>query len=49
MVMTSIRLAATEEERTYASSPYFSVSVRKLVVMSLCTFGLYDLYWFYQQ
>ena len=26
---------------------YFAVSKRKLGVMSVCTFGLYQLYWFY--
>jgi hypothetical protein len=28
---------------------YYVVGVRKLAVLSLCTFGLYGLYWFYQQ
>lgn len=28
--------------------PYFSVSTTKLVVMTLCTFGLYEAYWFYK-
>jgi hypothetical protein len=28
---------------------YFSVSILKLTVMSLSTFGLYEVYWFYQQ
>ncbi len=28
--------------------PYFSVSTTKLLVMTLCTFGLYELYWFYK-
>ncbi|MFQ5578951.1 MAG: hypothetical protein ACE5G8_18390 [Anaerolineae bacterium] len=27
---------------------YFPVSKLKLVVMSLCSFGLYEVYWFYQ-
>jgi len=27
---------------------YFAVSPLKLVVMSTCTFGLYELYWFYR-
>jgi S1-C subfamily serine protease len=35
---------AKEEELSY----YFSVSPIKLIVMSLCTFGLYQFYWFYQ-
>lgn len=29
--------------------PYFAVSVKKLVVMSVCTFGLYHVFWFYKQ
>ena len=28
--------------------PYFSVSNRKLLVMTLSSFGLYGLYWFYK-
>src|SRR5262249_28176473 len=28
--------------------PYFEVSLFKLTVMSICTFGLYELYWFYK-
>ena len=27
---------------------YFSVSRAKFIVMSLCTFGIYELYWFYK-
>ena len=29
--------------------PFFSVSVRKLVVMYVVTLGMYELYWFYRQ
>jgi hypothetical protein len=28
--------------------PYFSVSIAKLLVMTCCTFGLYEVYWFYK-
>jgi hypothetical protein len=28
--------------------PFFAVSALKLVVLSLCTLGLYELYWFYR-
>jgi hypothetical protein len=28
--------------------PFFAVSVAKLAVMSLCTFTLYEVYWFYK-
>ena len=27
---------------------YFPVSLLKLVIMSTCTFGIYELYWFYR-
>jgi len=38
-----------EEAEAYRATPQFNVSLVKLVVMSLCTFGLYELYWCYQQ
>ena len=28
--------------------PFFAVSVRKLTVLSICTFGIYQVYWFYK-
>jgi hypothetical protein len=28
--------------------PFFAVSVTKLVVMSICTFSIYEVYWFYR-
>lgn len=28
--------------------PFFAVSLLKLVVLSICTFGIYELYWFYK-
>lgn len=43
--------ARVEDVRVYAADddiPFFAVSVRKLVLMSLCTFGLYQVYWFYK-
>jgi hypothetical protein len=30
------------------ATPYFAVSLPKLVVLSILTFGLYEIYWFYQ-
>jgi len=33
---------------THAKAPFFPVSVTKLVVLSLCTLGLYELFWFYK-
>jgi hypothetical protein len=29
-------------------APYFAVSLLKLSVMSVCTLGIYELYWFYK-
>jgi hypothetical protein len=34
---------------TPATLPFFEVGVAKFVAMSLVTFGIYDLYWAYQQ
>jgi hypothetical protein len=33
---------------TEPATPYFAVSTRKLVVMSLCTLSFYEIYWFYK-
>lgn len=41
--VSTVRLAAPSSEPMF-----FVVSIRKLVVMHSCTFGLYWLYWFYQ-
>lgn len=35
-------------EDTSNTPLYFAVSPLKLVVMSVCTFGIYELYWFYK-
>jgi hypothetical protein len=35
---------ATAEQRPY----FFSPSTLKFVLMSVCTFGIYELYWFYK-
>ena len=49
-MLTSLRTVATmEETNAYRAIPQFAVSVSKLTVMSLCTFGLYELYWCYKQ
>ena len=39
----------TNEEKIskMETNQYFSVSSVKLAIMSICTFGLYELYWFY--
>lgn len=39
----------TNAEAVSVSLPYFEVALGKFVVMSLVTFGLYELYWMYQQ
>lgn len=31
-----------------AETPFFPVSVAKLLVLSICTLGLYEVYWFYK-
>ena len=41
-------LVLPEDIRSDSQIPFFAVSPLKLVVMSVCTFGLYDLYWFYK-
>ncbi len=38
----------TDQEAAPPKPLYFPVSTTKLVVMSLCTFGLYEVYWFYK-
>ena len=34
--------------RADMSPPFFAVSIAKLVVLSVCTFGLYEVWWFYR-
>jgi hypothetical protein len=36
------------ERGASAELPFYSVSTPKLVILSLTTFGIYELYWFYQ-
>jgi len=43
--MEDLRAAQLPEA---AGAPYFAVSLLKLSVMSICTAGLYELYWFYK-
>ena len=35
-------------EEVAAEPPFFAVSVAKLAVMSVCTFSVYEVYWFYK-
>lgn len=36
-----------ETEQARGNDTFFAVSTRKMVVMSLCSFGLYQVYWLY--
>ena len=39
-------VAAPEQDGT--PPPFFAVSTTKLIVMSMCTLGIYELFWFYK-
>jgi hypothetical protein len=41
--------AVTEPVTPIAAYPLFPVSTHKFIVLSICTLGLYQLYWCYQQ
>lgn len=46
---SSVRTAAAPADvASYRAAPQFAVSLSKFAVMSLCTFGLYELYWAYK-
>lgn len=40
--------ALSDETETVDTFPFFPVSTGKFVAMSLCTFGIYELYWYYK-
>lgn len=42
------RSAVSNEVTRTASPVFFTTSTLKFAVMSICTFGLYELYWFYK-
>ncbi len=50
LIMTDNSITAGGDTSTegVSSAPYFAVSPLKLVVMSFCTFTLYQIYWFYK-
>jgi hypothetical protein len=49
-MFSSLRTVATVAETdAHRATPQFAVSLTKLAVMSLCTFGFYELYWCYKQ
>lgn len=39
---------ASVDFRKDAGSPFFSISLKKLVIMSIFTLGIYEIYWFYR-
>jgi len=41
-------VAVTTHRDSRVATMYFPVSLLKLAVMSICTFGVYELYWFYK-
>lgn len=43
-----IRVSVAQPQPVTAATLFFATSKTKLVVMSLCTFGIYDVYWFYK-
>ncbi|MDR6841182.1 hypothetical protein [Pseudoxanthomonas sacheonensis] len=46
---TALPIADVVPQANLSGRPaFFPVSVTKLAVMSVCTFGLYQIYWFYQ-
>ena len=49
-MMPSIRnIATSTDAASYQDAPFFGVSLDKFIVMSICTFGIYDIYWCYHQ
>jgi hypothetical protein len=45
---TAVVADITPFEDAAAEAPFFAVSVAKLAVMCVCTFTLYEVYWFYR-
>ena len=37
-----------QEPKAMADVKYYNTSVRKLVLLSICTFGIYEIYWHYK-
>lgn len=44
----NISLDAGLENETIPDIKYFSVSIKKLIILSIVSFGLYEFYWFYK-
>jgi hypothetical protein len=42
-------MSASPDVDSYRARPQFAVSITKLAMMSICTFGFYELYWTYKQ
>lgn len=45
---TTLTTATESNKQHIVHTPFFAVSLTKLVVLSICTLGLYQIYWFYQ-
>ena len=39
---------STSDSGNGAEAPYFAISLTKFAVLSICTLGIYELYWFYR-
>lgn len=44
----SVSVGSFNQPAQEVQTPFFAVSVTKLVVLSFCTLGLYQIYWFYK-
>jgi hypothetical protein len=44
----SLEPCSSAQASGHAAPPFFPVSILKLVVLAICTLGLYELYWFYR-
>jgi hypothetical protein len=45
---TTQRAVVDTSASVTAPTPFFSVATHKFVLLSLCTFGIYEIYWFYE-
>jgi hypothetical protein len=43
----SVSVSSFNQPSQEVQTPFFAVSVTKLVVLSFCTLGLYQIYWFF--
>jgi hypothetical protein len=40
--------AASGDPQRETAPTFFAVSISKFIVLSICSIGIYDLYWFYK-